>query len=196
MKRRNRMLVSLLVAGGVASCANQPERDPSRPAEAPKSLSQRLNEQNGYKQDDQGNWVPMSDKRSSFERVGASPYFRGERNEKEYRTGEYKKSSWWGKKDFRTSEWQGNRNAEGFQTTARQESRKAREAGMRSGMTDRYPSDEFVTGTARESQQRGIENTTDAETELRRRSYRAPDVLDWSQQRRLSREETKSLLGR
>jgi hypothetical protein len=62
----------LAVSALLVSCAGEAERDQARPTEH-KSFSQRLNDSNGYKQDPSGNWVPKSDKRSSFESVGAQP---------------------------------------------------------------------------------------------------------------------------
>ena len=76
--RLPRSILCLLVALPV-SCASHP--DPGPPATR-KSLSQRLEEKNGYKQDPKGNWVPQNDKRSSFESKGTSPYFQGDYQKK------------------------------------------------------------------------------------------------------------------
>ena len=58
MKRlRSTLLLLVLIP---ASCASDPGgKDKSRPAER-KTLSQRMDEKNGYTQDADGNWVPRS----------------------------------------------------------------------------------------------------------------------------------------
>ena len=60
-----------------------------------------------------------------------------------------------------------------------------------------YATGSYATGPALEQQKaRTIPHAVDAETEARRRVYEAPEVLNWHEQRAISREETKSLLGR
>ena len=41
-----------------------------------------------------------------------------------------------------------------------------------------------------------VSRTADAETDARRRVYQAPEVLNWREQRPITRAQTKSLLGR
>lgn len=191
------ILVLSLVSLVLVNCAGKPERDRARPTQR-KSFSDRLNETNGYKQDETGNWVPRSDKRSSFETMGESLYFKGtQQNKKEFKTGEYKRRSWWGNKEFKVQEYQGDTDGSRFQTTARQQGVTARESGSALDLPGSYATDSYATGTAREQQKaRTIPHAVDAETEARRRVYEAPEILNWHEQRAISREETKSLLGR
>lgn len=178
----------------LVSCAGD-EPDLSRPSER-KPFSQRLNDSNGFKQDKEGNWVPRTDKRSQFEQTGESPYFRGQRKEKEYRVGEYKKTSWWGKKSHDKPSWQSAQGGSRFQTTARQQGKSAMESGSTSRMRGKYRTGRFDTGSANESRNRGIDRIADAETQLARESYQAPEVMGWGKKRNLSRHETRTLLGR
>ena len=90
-----RFMLWLLILLPVSCASDSGASKPSAPApaEATKPLSQRLQENNGYQQDADGNWVPKSDKRSSFDRQGASPYFTGQYGKKTYKTGEFSKKS-------------------------------------------------------------------------------------------------------
>jgi hypothetical protein len=170
--------------------------DPARPAQSHQSFSQRLNENNGYVQDKQGNWAPRSDKRSSFELVGESPYFKGEHSKKEYKPAVYRKSSWSGKQEFTKSVWQGGADGSRFQTAARQQGQAARESGTAARMPGQYNAGAYATGSAREAHAREVPRVADAETESRRDVYQPPEVIDWRQRRSLSKDQTKALLGR
>jgi hypothetical protein len=185
----------LAVSLVLVSCAGKPERDRARPTEH-KSFSERLNESNGYKQDKVGNWVPKSDKRSSFESVPASPYFTGEKKKKEFKVGEYQKKSWWGNRDFDMKAYQGNTDGSRFQTTARQQGAVAKENRNAAALPGEYATDGYATSAAREAGVDGVSRVSDAETDARRRVYQAPEVLNWREQRPFTREQTKSLLGR
>lgn len=185
-------VVFLMLAG----CAGKSERSKARPTEH-KSFSQRLNQDNGYKQDASGNWVPKSDQRSSFESVGESPYFKGKQKKKEFKTDEYQSKSFWGNRDFKVKSYQGDTDGSRFQTAARQQGMTAREGGNATEMPGEYATRGYATSQARETGEReAASHVVDAETEARRRVFQAPDVLNWNQRRAMSQEETKSLLGR
>lgn len=195
----NRSAAAVLLLSGVclalASCAAEDKRDPARPTEH-KSFSERLNESNGYKQDKAGNWVPKSDKRSSFENVGDSPYFKGREEKKEFKVEEFSRKSWWGSRDFKMQAYQGNTDGSRFHKTAGQQGTTARENRSAADLPGDYSTERFATGEAREAGVEGVSRTDDPETEVRRRVYQAPEVLNWREQRPITREQTKSLLGR
>lgn len=176
-------------------CAAKSERDRARPS-GYKPLSQRVNDTNGYTQDEGGNWVPKSNQRSSYEKIGESPYFKGTQKKKEFKVGEYQRKSWWGNRGFQVKPYDGNTDGSRFQTTARQQGMAAREGGRSAGMTGTYETGDFATGAAREAGMDAVPRVVDAETEERRRVYQAPEILNWNQRRAISRDETKSLLGR
>lgn len=190
------ILLVPVVLLALVSCASKEKRDPARPTEH-KPFSQRLNESNGYKQDKTGQWVPKTDKRSSFERIADSPYFKGDaRKNKEFKTGEYQKKAWWGNRNYKVDPYQGNTDGSRFQTTARQQGVLAHEQGDAAELPAEYATAGYATGEAREARARPVNGGSDAETDARRRVYQAPEVLDWREQRSVSREQTKSLLGR
>lgn len=173
------------------------EKDPARPAEAgPKSLGERLSESGGYKQDEGGNWVPRSDKRSSFESKGESPYFKGEYGKKEYRTGDYAKKSWWGNKDFGRQEYAGKTDGSRFMKTARQEGEVSKFSGRMVKDQGAYETKNLDRKSAREAGSGAIGKPVNERVESARKSYQAPSVIGWEAQREMSMEQSKGILGR
>lgn len=168
----------------------------STKAEPHKSLNERLNDSNGYKQDANGNWVPQTDKRSPFENQGKSAYFQGEYDKKAFTTNDYAKKSWWGNKDYGSKEYAGNTDGSRFQKTSRLGEKGAREAGKSAGMTNAYKTNNYATSAAREAGTKPIDKTSDTETDIRRKVYPAPPIIDYQEQRSLSLEQSKGILGR
>lgn len=161
-----------------------------------KPMSQRLEQKNGYTQDAKGNWVPQNDKRSSFESQGKSPYFDGTYGKTAYKTEPYAKKSWWGNKDYGSKPYTGKTDGSRFQKTSDIEGRGARETGSAADIPGSYQKDTFATGSAREAGLHGVTKPTDAETDARRKVYAAPEIIDWKEQRSLSLEQSKGILGR
>lgn len=199
------MRLALLLPAAVmlaVSCAS--DQKPSAPpaaaeVAATKPLSQRLNESNGYEVDADGNWVPRNNKRSSFENQGSSPYFQGSNpnQKKEYKTGDYSKKSWWGNKDYGRKPYQGETDGSRFQQSSRLNGMGAREAGKAARGTDPYETGTYATTAAREADTRDIAKPSDAETDFRRRtSNMQPEIIDWREQRDLSVEQSRGILGR
>lgn len=178
----------------LASCAK--DAKPAAEAPAHKPLSQRMNETNGYQVDANGNWVPRSDRRSSFESQGESPYFKGDYRKKDYQAGEYAKKSWWGNKDYGRQSYQGETDGSRFQQSSRLDGQSAREGGRAARTPDPYQTGTYATGSARESEAGGIARPSDAETDVRRRVYQQPDIIDWREQRALSVQQSRGILGR
>jgi hypothetical protein len=137
MKRNTFIFLLPVVFLTLAGCAGNPERDKARPTER-KTFSQRLNQDNGYKQDEAGNWVPKSDQRSSFESIGESPYFKGTQKKKEFKTGAYQSKAFWGNRDFKVKSYQGDTDGSRFQTKARQQGMTAREGGDAAELPGEY----------------------------------------------------------
>ena len=187
---------TLFIALLAASCAK--DSGNSSPAPEPhKSLSQRMNESGGFKQDAGGNWVPRNNKRSSFESEGESPYFKGEYGGKTYKAGEYAKKSWWGNKDYGRQKYAGDTNGSRFQKSSRFDGQKTRETTRDNArIPDPYQTGNYATAAARESGDGRLAKPSDAETDSRRRSYQEPEIIDWRQQRSITLEQSKGILGR
>jgi hypothetical protein len=181
-----------------ASCAKDGGSNTSADS-GTKPLSQRLNESNGFAVDSDGNWVPRNDRRSSFESQGESPYFQGGNSNqgKEYRTGDYARKSWWGNKDYGRSSYQGDTDANHLRQASRLDGQGALESGRTArGGGESYQTGGYRTGDARESSASRLDKPSDAETDVRRRVYQQPEIIDWSEQRKLSLEQSRGILGR
>jgi hypothetical protein len=188
-------LIPLLVTLLAASCASNSEKHTPAP-EPHKPLSQRLNQSNGYQQDANGNWVPKVDKRSSFESQGESPYFKGEYSGKTYKAGEYARKSWWGNKDYGRQSYAGETDGSRFQQKSRLDGQSARESGNAARTTDSYQTGNYATSSARETGNQQLSKPSDAETDSRRRIYQPPEIIDWKQQRAITLDQSKGILGR
>lgn len=188
--------IPLVICLLAASCASD-SGSSSAPAESHKGLSQRLSDSNGYVVDADGNWKPRNNKRSSFESGGDSAYFKGEYGKKEaYKTGEYSKKSWWGNKDYSHQSYAGNTDGSGFRKTSRLDGQGARESGGAADVPDPYQPGSYATSSARETSAGRLTKPSDAETDVRRRVFQQPDVIDWREQRALSLDQSKGILGR
>jgi hypothetical protein len=184
------------VCAALASCAGE-GTDPSAPAVAErKGLSERLSESGGYKQNENGEWVPKSDKRSAYDSQRDSPYFKGKVEKERYKTGEYAKKSWWGNKDYGKKTYSGNTDGSRFQTKAQQDGQVSRDAGRAARATDPFKTNTLSRESARETRNPAIDRPSSAAVESQRDSYTAPSVIGWKEQRSMSMDQSRSILGR
>ena len=165
------------------------------PPPAHKTLSQRLDQKNGYKQDTTGNWVPQNDQRSSFESKGKSPYFEGSYQKKTYQTDTYSKKSWWGSKEYDHKTYEGNTEGKRFQKSSGFNGQDAHESNTAADIPRPYQTGNYATHAARETRVGHLAKPTDTLTDIRRKVYPAPEIIDWKQQRSLSMEQSKGILG-
>lgn len=185
-----------LLLASCASSENDAEKNSAASASGFKNLSQRMEESNGFKVDADGTWKPRSDKRSSFESQGANAQFKGEYAKKEFKTGEYSRKSWWGEKAIERKTYTGNTDGSRFQTASRYQHTGAREAGNSARLPGKYQTGSYATDAAREAGQGAVSRTSDAETDLRRNSFEQPAEYDYREQRAMSLEQSKGILGR
>lgn len=186
--------ISLVI---LVSCAGDKESaDRSRPQQARKPLSQRLNEGGGYVQDSGGNWVPRQNKRSAYEGKDAGSKLRKTRERKDFATDAYKSKSWWGRREYGRQSYDGGTDGSRFRKASRDQGKGALEAGSAAKVPDPYQAGQYGTGAASESSRKPMEKPSDIETDQRRRVFDAPDVVDWREQRPLTIEETRGILGR
>ncbi len=191
--------VVLLTAGCalLPSCAGD-KVDDSKPTEAARpGLQERLSESAGYKQNEKGEWVPKSDKRSTYDGQRDTPYFKDKLETLErYKTGDYAKKSWWGSKDYAKKSYAGNTDGSRFQKQARQDGQVARDSGKAARTTDPFKTNTLPRETARESKNPAVDRPTNALIESQRKTYKAPSVIDWKEQRSMDMDQSKSILGR
>ena len=180
----------------LASCASDKGNDSSTAAApAHRSLSERMNENNGYVQDAEGNWKPRSDKRSPFESQGESAYFKKDFNKKEYQTGDYARKSWWGNKSYDRQAYAGNTDGSRFQKSSGLKDKGAREAATQGDFQQSYDTETYGTGAALEAGAKPIAKGSNANIENRRKVYAQPEIVDWREQRSLTMDQSKGLLG-
>lgn len=190
---RTVMLAPLLLLGACAKDSTQ--NDSTAAAPVHKKLTERVTEDNGYKQDSNGNWVPRSDKRSSFESQGESAYFKKDFNKKEYKTGDYAKKSWWGNKDYDRKTYAGNTDASQFQKGSSMQGQGARETGNKVDLPGAYNTGDYATSTAREAGAKTIAKGSNDMIENRRKVFEQPEITDWHEQRSFTMDRSKGILG-
>jgi hypothetical protein len=187
------------------SCSTGSGDDPARPVPRSQQGARIMSDQewltektrdNGLVQDNDGNWVPRSNKRSQLENQGSSPYFQGQYARKTYKPGDYKKTSFWGRKDYGRQSYGGDTDGGRFQTASRHDGQSAREASNAADIPGTYQTGDYGTAAAREAGVSGLTKPANAETENRREVYQAPEIIDWRQQRQLSLEQSRGILGR
>ena len=191
-------LALLLPWLAVAACA--PDADSEKPvasaAPARKGLNERLNESNGYKKDADGNWVPQNDRRSQYESKGESQFARKNYKKQEYKTGDYTKKSWWGNKEYDRQAYAGDTDGSRFQKASALQGKGAREAATSADIPDNYDSGTYATDAANEAGTDAIKKTSNDAIENRRKLYKQPEIIDWREQRSLTLDQSKGILGR
>lgn len=177
----------------LASCApdKKPTATPPR-----KSLTERMNEKNGYKQDAEGNWKPQTDRRSPYENKGATYDSKKSFQKKDYKAGDYAKKSWWGNKEYGRQTYTGNTDGSRFQKSSALQGQNAREAGDQAKIPGAYKTSDYATGTAREAGIKSIDKPSNAIVESRQKVFQPPEIIDWKEQRNLSLDQSKGILGR
>ncbi|MEP2776462.1 MAG: hypothetical protein ABJQ29_05585 [Luteolibacter sp.] len=197
---RRFLMISLVVAGslGAISCASK-ETDKATPTAAKKKdIGDFMAKDGGYKQDESGNWVPNSDKRSSFDKRKNSPFSKDSANQSNetYKTGDYAKKSWWGSKEYGSKEYAGNTDGSRFSKEAKQNGQAARGSNQGARESGAFETKTLDSRSARESNTGSVDRGSSSYVESARSTYQAPSVIDWKAQRSMSRDQSRSILGR
>jgi|GEM_PF-3611074 len=124
--------------------------------------------------------------------------FQGELARHEFASKNYEKKAFWGSRDYAKQVYGGDLgDGSRFQKGAREGVKMARE-GTRMSREDAraFATREVEAGSARESGRTPVRTGSDAETDIRRRVYKQPEVLDLNSQRALTVEDTRRMLGR
>ena len=179
----------------VFSCAADKQSDASATPER-RSMNQRFRGKT-ITQDKDGNWPDEVKKEYAMDGDRKSPYFKDKADvPKAYQTGEYAKTSWWGKKEVERQSYTGMTDGSRFKTAARDQGKGAREANTAAKVPDPYQTGTYQTGSARETGVGKLARPADAETENRRGNLDEPEVMGWKQYRALNVNDTKRILGR
>lgn len=190
----------------IASCASDSGKKKSVAAVSPaqqgpkersvESWVSETSKNNGFVKDAKGNLVPKSDKRSSFESKGQDPNFAGKDfKSKQYKTGDYAKKSWWGNKDYDAKSYAGNTDGSRFQKTSSLQDKGAREANSSANIPDDYKTGDYATSSAREARASPVKKTSNDLAENRQKVFKQPDVVDWREQRSMTMDQSKGILG-
>lgn len=181
------LLISAVFVCGLAGCA-----DPSGETaeQSLPSLSQRLAESGGFKQDENGNWVPTNHKRSSFERQGESTYFKGSVEKPVYKTADYKTQSWWGRTSYEAGRYEGETDGSRFHRAADLRAKDTSYGQQRYATGNPYPTDQLAYDPASEASAVRIDKPGNDYTELQQRNFTQPAVIDWREQRKRSVEQS------
>jgi hypothetical protein len=180
-----------------SQCAEKKVTNEASETSRPRTLTERLNskEKQGYFKDSEGNWKSNSNKRSSFESAGQASMGKKDFNTKKFNPGNYEKKSWWGNREYKPQQYAGNTDASRFATTAPDAGKSAAEAGNSSFFSGKKVDANRITRQgAREESATGLSRPSDAETDLRRKVYQEPTIIDWREQRALQIKDTKSWL--
>ena len=147
--------------------------------------------------DANGNWVPRNNRRSEFENKGQDPNFAGKDfQKKDYKAGDYAKKSFWGNKEYDHKAYAGNTDGSKFQKSSKLQDKGAREAGTSAAIPDSYKTDTYGTNAAREAGSSPLAKPGNAEIDNRQKVYQQPEIIDWQEQRKLSLDQSRGILGR
>lgn len=182
----------------LVSCASDSASKKKEASSTPprKSLSERMNEKNGYKQDSDGNWVANNDRRSPYEGKGSTYDAKKSFAKKDYKTGDFAKKSWWGNKEYDRQSYKGDTDGSRFQKSSALQGEKAPEAGDAAKIPGPYQTDTYATGAAREAGNTAIKKPSNDMVNSRQKVFQQPEIIDWREQRNLSLDQSKGILGR
>jgi hypothetical protein len=190
-------LTPLLFTLLLISCASDDSNKKNPTATPPrKPLSERMNEKNGFKQDSEGNWKVENDKRSPYESQGSTYDAKKSFKKTDYKAGDFAKQSWWGNKEYDRQNYTGNTDGSRFQQTSSLQGEKASEAKEKARIAGPYQTENYATNSALEAGNSPITKGTSDAIETRRKAFKQPDIVDWREQRSLSIEQSKGILGR
>ena len=184
------LLIAVLVSG---ACSSQRSETTSQVRKDPWGKPERFS----VGKDKDGNPVMKSDLRSGFEgkqsHMASSRDFSG----KDYQKKSYARKRWGGNTTYERKKYGGNTDASRYKMEPWFVQKQAGEAATRANADGKaYTVNPYGKSTAREQGATRLEHDSDAETDLRRRVYKQPDIIDWEEQKDLSVQDTNRLLGR
>jgi hypothetical protein len=147
--------------------------------------------------DKDGNPMMKSDRRSSMEGKGSNMASNRDFNGEDYSTKSYRKKRWGGNTFFGRKKYAGNTDASKYKKEPWFVQKQAGAHGQKSRADGKnYSVNPFRTSSAREQGSTRITRTQDAESNLRRRVFKQPEITNWRNQKGLSVGDTNSMLGR
>lgn len=195
MKNFHLLLLSPVLLLAACTADSKPEQSPVATESPHKKLSERMTESNGYKQDADGNWKPHVDRRSPYENKGQDPNFQKNFKKQDYKTGDYAKKSWWGNKPYEPKSYAGNTDGSRFQKSSDLQGKTAPDTSTTAKIPDPYKTGSYSTSAAHEAGAAPIKKSSNAAIDNRQKVFQQPEIIDWREQRTLSMDQSKGLLG-
>lgn len=186
----------ILVAGAVVSCGTSGD-GAAESSSGITPISQRLNQEQGYVRDADGNWIPRNNRRSQYDSIVATGA--GQRNNsgnRRFKANEYQAAEWTRAQSAPPQGYTGNTDGSAFQTTAAAQGQKARQSGSRARTPGNYKTGAYATGRSRENDVRPLDRPQNDRTENQRGFQDPLEIIDWRQQRDLSVDQSRSMLSR
>lgn len=187
----------------LVSCASDSKKEKPAPAEASghRTMDERFKgggqfDPNSYRQGADGKLSIQNAKRSPFEAKGESNLSKKSFNKQAYQTGDYAKKSWWGNKEYGSQKYAGNTDGSRFQKASDLADKGARESSTHAKIPDNYNTNSYATNAAREAGNAPIKKGTSDQIENKRNGFEQPEILDYREQRTISKAEAGSILGR
>lgn len=197
MRRTGSRVAWVVLAGILAGCSGQRVRTvTSERKTASDPLLERYAGNYRYEKGTDGSAKIVSDNRSGYEGRQAEGFGKSVAN-KRFATSEQTKRPWWGKKDYGRKGWDGGKEAPDAGRKSWFGSQRAKEGGqMAQAGGKSYRTGQYGTGPAREAGTERLGHPEDAQTRNRRDSSPDPKIIGWEEQRKMSMEQTRGILGR
>lgn len=196
-------LCLILPAFLFVSCASDSKKEKNSPAPETtgrKSLEERFQsggrDPNSFQQDSDGKLTIKNAKRSPFEAKGESNMASKSFDKKAYKSGDFSKKSFWGNKEYDRKAYTGNTDGSEYQKSTKIGEKGARESSTTAKIPDNYNTNAYTTNTAREAGNSPIKKGENAQIENQRNDYERPDIIDYREQRQMSKAQATSILGR
>ena len=147
--------------------------------------------------DEAGNPKMKSDLRSPFEGKTSSMISNQDFSGKNYTTQSYAKKRWAGNTTYERKKYQGATDANKYKMEPWFVQKQALAEGKEADVSGQiFKSSRYDKTTATEQGANRLSRPSDAETDVRRRVYQQPDIIDWEEQQGLGVKDTNRMLGR
>jgi len=149
-----------------------------------------------YEKAPDGSTRIASDRRSQYEGRKVDGFGKSIAD-KRFATSEREKRPWWGKKNYDHKMWSGAKTAPDAGKKSWFASKHAKEGGqMARADGKQYQTGTYEVGAAYEAGTRRLGHPQNTNVQNRRKTSPEPKIIGWEEQRKMSMEQTRSLLGR
>jgi len=148
-------------------------------------------------QDDDGNPVMKSDKRSGFENKHSNIASNRDFSGKDYTKKSYRKNRWGGDTYFGSKKYNGNTKAKGYQSEPWFVRKQASASNQQASVANKsFLVNPFNSKRAPDPRTKRYATSTNAKVSNRRGGYKQPSITNWKDQKGLTVKDTNGMLGR